>query len=195
MKEIVIATRNRKKLKEIKRLFKNPRVKTLSLNNFPKAPEVVEDRKNFRGNAVKKAEDISRFTGKLALADDSGLEVAALGGKPGVRSARYAGPKQIDRDNNLKLLKALKNKSGRSAQFRCVVAIADSGKLVKVVEGACKGRIGFEIKGESGFGYDPVFIPAGYKKSFGELGSKIKDRLSHRAKALKIAAAFIQEYL
>ena len=198
MKEIVIATRNFKKLKEINRIFKNAGIKTLSLNNFPKAPEVVEDKKDFKGNAAKKARVVSRFTrGRLTLADDSGLEVKALGGKPGVKSARYAGMKKKDMDNNLKLLKVLKQQSGkeRSAQFRCIVALAISGKVVRIVEGTSRGKIGFTMEGKSGFGYDPVFIPRGYKKTFSQLGNKIKDRLSHRAKALRKAKKFIQRYL
>ena len=194
MNQIVIATRNPKKLKEIKRLFKNSGVRTLSLDNFSRPPEVVEDGNMFKKNAAKKATVISRFTGLLTLADDSGLEVKILGNKPGVKSSRYAGPKKIDRENNLKLLKVLKNKSRRSAQFRCIVAVANPGKLLKVAEGVCRGRIGFRMRGKSGFGYDPVFIPLGYKKTFAELGSKIKDTLSHRSKALRKAARFIQRY-
>ena len=197
MKEIVIATRNPKKLKEIKRLFKKTGIKTLSLINFPKTPEVIEDKKTFRGNAAKKAVLTSRYTKILPLADDSGLEVKALGNKPGVKSSRYAGPKKRDIDNNLKLLKALKGKpaSKRKAQFQCVIAIAYRGKLIKIANGICKGKIAFRMEGRTGFGYDPVFIPTGCKKSFSQLGSKIKDRLSHRSKALRKAKTFIQGYL
>ena len=197
MKEIVIATRNAKKLKEIKRLFKNTAIKTLSLDDFPTVPKIVEDGKDFKANAIKKAKVTSRFTKKLTLADDSGLEVNALKGKPGVKSSRYAGPRKSDKENIIKLLKALKNKSTRErkAQFRCVVAIAHSNKVLKITDGICKGKIGFEVKGGSGFGYDPVFIPYGYKKTFSELGPKIKDNLSHRAKALRKAGKFIREYL
>jgi len=198
MKEIVIATRNPKKLKEIKRLFKNTGIKPLLLDNFPTAPEVIEDKNDFTGNASKKAKVVSRFTKKaLTLADDSGLEVKALGGKPGVKSARYAGAQKKDLDNNLKLLGALKNQpeAKRSAQFRCVIAMARAGRIIKIVEGTCKGKIAFTMAGSSGFGYDPVFIPSGYKKSFSELGSNIKDKLSHRAKALRKAKKFIQGYL
>jgi len=196
-REIIIATRNKKKLKEIKRLFKNVNTRVSSLDKFPNVPEVVEDGKTFEANAIKKALVVSGITNKLVLADDSGLEVAAINGKPGVHSARYAGPKKDDRSNNLKLLKALKGKSPakRAAQFTCVIAVADGGKLIKVIKGVCKGSIAFSMAGETGFGYDPVFMPKGYKRSFASLGSNVKDRLSHRAKALKKAKRFIEEYL
>ena len=197
MKEIVIATRNPKKLKEIKRLLRNSGVRMLSLNNFSRVPEVIEDGKTFKTNAEKKARIVSRFTKKFVLADDSGLEVTALGNKPGVRSSRYAGPKKVDKDNMLKLLETLKGKpkKQRSARFKCVVTMASSGKILKNIEGSCSGSIAYKMSGVSGFGYDPVFIPTGYKKSFSELGTGVKDRLSHRAKALRKAKKFILKYL
>jgi len=192
MKEIVIATRNEKKLKEIKRLFRNSDIKAIPVNNFSNVPEVIENGTTFQQNAVKKAYQTSKFLKRLVLADDSGLQVFALNSKPGVHSSRYAGPEKRDLDNNIKLLKALKNKSKRSAQFKCVIAIADSGRLIKVIEGVCKGSIGFKIQGKTGFGYDPVFIPHKHKKTFSELGPEIKDKLSHRSQALKKAKTFIQ---
>ena len=196
-REIVIATRNAKKFKEIKRLFRGSGLKVLSLNKFSNIPDVVEDGKRFEDNAVKKALTVSSHTERLVLADDSGLEVHSLGGEPGVFSARYAGPKKDDRRNNLKLLRVLKNKSlkKRKARFRCAAAIADKGRLIKAVEGISKGRIGIRMEGKTGFGYDPVFIPNGYKKTFAALGPRIKDRLSHRAKAVRKAKRFIEGYL
>ena len=197
MRKLVISTRNEKKFKEIKRLFKGSKIRILSLNEFTDIPKVVEDGKTFNDNAAKKALVISGRTDKLVLADDSGLEVDLLGGKPGVHSSRYSGPQKSDKLNCLKLLKVLKGKplSKRTACFRCAVAIADKGKLLKVVEASCGGRIGFEIEGKTGFGYDPLFIPKGYKKNFAQLGPKVKDRLSHRGKALKKAKRFIEVYL
>ncbi len=196
-RELVISTRNQKKFKEIKRLFKGSCAKVLSLKNFSNIPKIIEDRKTFRENAVKKALSVSRLTNRLVLADDSGLEVKALRGKPGVHSSRYAGLQKNDRLNNQKLLRMLRDRpsSKRTAQFKCAVAVADRDRLIKVVEEACKGRIGFKMRGSSGFGYDPVFIPRGYNKTFAQLGPRIKDRLSHRAKALKKARRLIEAHL
>lgn len=196
-RELVISTRNEKKFKEIKRLFRHSKIKILSLKRFPGLPKVVEDKKTFNGNAVKKALIISSRVSRLVLADDSGLEVFYLHGRPGVHSSRYAGPQKDDRLNNLKLLKALKNRppSERKARFQCVMAIADRGRLIRAVEGVCEGAIGVRMEGGSGFGYDPIFIPKGYKRSFAALGSKTKDRLSHRAKALRKAKRVIEGYL
>lgn len=197
MREIVIATRNKKKFKEIKRLFKDSKIKVLSLNKFSNTPDIVEDGKTFKKNAIKKALVISKLTQGLVLADDSGLQVDSLRRRPGVYSSRYAGPKKSDRQNNIKLLRVLKNKplNKRSAQFRCIVAVADKGELLKVIEGTCRGKIGFKIEGRSGFGYDSVFIPERYNKTFAQLGPKIKDRLSHRSKAIKKARSFIEACL
>ncbi len=194
---LLIATRNRKKFKEIKRLFKGFRIKILSLDNFINIPEVIEDKKTFHGNAMKKALVVSRRVDCLVLADDSGLEVNSLGNAPGVHSARYAGRQKNDKKNCLKLLKALKDKprSRRKAHFTCVVAMAKQGEAIKIVKGVCNGMIGLKMEGKTGFGYDPLFIPLGYKKSFALLGSKIKDRLSHRRKALNKARRFIEGYL
>lgn len=197
IKEVVIATKNRKKFEEIKRLFKKTSINVLSLKDLPRVPRIIENRETFRENAAKKALAVSGITESLVLADDSGLEVPALGGRPGVRSSRYAGPKKDDRLNCLKLLKEMRGFSfkERRARFNCAVAIAHNGRLIKVLEGACSGRIGFKMEGDSGFGYDPVFIPLGYKETFALLGPKVKDRLSHRAKALEKAKGFIVRYL
>lgn len=193
-KELVIATRNKKKFKEIERLFKDSNIKILSLDSFPDVPEVVEDKDTFQGNAIKKALVVSSHIKRLVLADDSGLEVDSLDGEPGVYSSRYAGPSKSDKENNAKLLRKLADKSPdkRRARFRCVIAIADKGKLIKTVEGTCEGIIGDKEEGVSGFGYDPLFIPEGYKESFAILGPEVKDKLSHRGEALKKAREFIQ---
>lgn len=196
MKELVVATRNRKKLLELKRLLNGVGIKVLSPDSFNNLPEVEEDGKTFTANAVKKALEISKRIDKLVMADDSGLEVCALDNKPGINSARYAGPSQNDKKNITKLLKNMKGLTGRKrkARFRCVICLSKGRKVVKVVEGKVSGEIALEPKGISGFGYDPVFIPKGYNKTFAQLGANKKDKMSHRAKALKEAKAVILEY-
>lgn len=197
MKSLVIATRNEKKLRELKRYLKTIRAEVVSLNEIGRAPRIREDKHTFKGNALKKALIISRFTGGLVLADDSGLEIKALNGMPGVKSARFAGPKKKDHDNTVKVLDMLKGVPAgkRSARFVCAIAIADKGKIVKIIEGSCKGRISDSIRGHHGFGYDPIFLIPKYKKTFGELGLKVKDRMSHRSKALKKAREFLRKYI
>jgi len=195
-RELIISTRNKKKFREINRLFKGSRIKIFSLDKFPGMPRVIEDKRSFSGNAKKKALTVSRHTRGLVLADDSGLEVYSLNGRPGIFSSRYAGPKKDDRLNCLKLLRVLKDAPPkRKARFKCAVAIANNGRVVKIIEKSCEGKIAYDMKGRSGFGYDPVFIPRGYKKSFAQLGPKLKDRLSHRGKALRRAKSFIERYL
>ncbi len=196
-RELVIATRNKKKLREIKRLLTGSRVKVISLARFSRVPNIIEDGRTFSDNAAKKALVVSKYTDKLVLADDSGLMVDALNGKPGVHSSRYAGPKKRDADNIAKLLKALEGKPGhkRSARFKCVVALARNNRIIKLIGASCEGVIGSEIQGLTGFGYDPVFMPRGHKKSFAMLGPKVKDKLSHRGKALRSAKKAIEKYL
>jgi len=197
MRELVIATKNQKKLYELKRYLKDVRAKILSLKDFKAVPKIIEDQHTFKKNAMKKALTISRFTKGLVLADDSGLVVKALNGRPGVRSSRFAGPRKSDKVNNLKLLNLLKRipLKRRQAKFVCAVAIADNGRIVKVIEENCKGFIAFSTKGPYGFGYDPLFLIPKYKKTFGELSLKVKDKMSHRAKALKKARGFLKKYL
>ena len=197
MRDIVIASKNPKKLHELKRYLKGVKATVHCLADFKKSPRIVEDGKTFRANAVKKAVIVSRFVDGLVLADDSGLCVDALGGKPGVKSARFAGPRKKDPDNNAKVLRLLKSvpASGRDARFVCAVAIADKGKIIRVYEESCEGRIAFELRGKYGFGYDPLFLIPKYKKTFGQLGLKVKDRMSHRSKALCRAREFLRKYL
>lgn len=197
MTSLVIATRNHKKLHELKRYLKGVKANVISLNEIDNAPSIREDKDTFKGNAAKKALVISRFTGGLVLADDSGLEVKALGGMPGVKSARFAGPRKKDGDNSIKVLKLLAGlpASKRSARFVCAVAIADKGKIIKLIEGSCRGRIAYSSIGRHGFGYDPIFLIPRYRKTFGQLGLKAKDRMSHRSKALKKARKFLRKYI
>lgn len=206
MRELVVATKNKKKFKEIKEILKGQNLKIISLANYPKAPFIAENGKTFKENAVKKAIKIARFTKKLTLGEDSGLCVDALKGKPGIYSSRFSGKDKDDLKNNLKLLKALKGLplKKRKAHYVCAVALADRNGLVAVKEGRCSGLIGFALKGHSGFGYDPLFIPhlkkgAGfiipqYKKTFAQLGLRIKHRMSHRFRALSKVRKIILDY-
>ncbi|MFA4990176.1 MAG: RdgB/HAM1 family non-canonical purine NTP pyrophosphatase [Candidatus Omnitrophota bacterium] len=195
--ELIVATRNRKKLKEIKTLLKGTGLRISSLADYAKTPKIIENGKTFRENAVKKAVKISRFTGKLTLGEDSGLCVDALDGAPGVYSSRFSGKNKSDSQNNLKLLRLLKGLplSKRKAHYSCAVALADSKGLFGVVEGRCAGLIGFALKGRQGFGYDPLFVIPKYKKTFAQLGEKIKHRMSHRYRALEKAGKIIKKYI
>lgn len=184
---IIIATRNRKKVEEISRMFSGRGLRFETLSAFPDCPEVVEDGRTFRANAVKKAVSVARCTGCPAIADDSGLEVEALGGRPGIFSARYAGEKANDRENVTKLLRDLRPfrlESERRARFVCCIAIALPDGSCRTFTGYATGTIGKRQKGHNGFGYDPVFFPSGHARTFAEMGSAEKDGLSHRGKAL-----------
>jgi XTP/dITP diphosphohydrolase len=197
--EIVLATRNKKKIEEIKRITADLPITILSLDNFPDCPETVEDRDTIEGNAVKKASEACTFTGKPALADDSGLEVDALNGAPGVYSARYAGGGNDGSDvrNYDKLLTELQGipREKRGAQFVCCMALVFPDKKTVTFFGYSKGHIGLEPKGKTGFGYDPVFIPQGYDKTFAEMTGNDKDKLSHRGKAIEKLAEFLHAQL
>ena len=197
MRQLVIATKNVGKLRELQRYLKNVPADVVASGDFGHTPRIVEDGETFKANASKKAVVTSRFTKGLVLADDSGLSVNALDGAPGVRSSRFAGPKKRDKDNNSKLLRLLTGLpvGKRQAKFICAIAIADNGKIVKIVEECCKGRIAFASKGRHGFGYDSLFLIPKYAKTFGELGLKVKDKMSHRSKALKKARKFLKNYL
>lgn len=197
MLEIILATRNRDKIKEIKKILQGVRVKIFTLDKYPHVPEIEEDGITIRDNAIKKAKTIATFTGKMALADDSGLEVKTLHGAPGIYSSRFAGPGCSYSDNNKKLLRLLKNVplKKRQAQFKCVMALVNPSGRVKTTEGICKGYIGFEIKGKHGFGYDPVFVVPKYGKTFAELGLRIKNKISHRAIALQRMKKIIQQLI
>ncbi len=186
MLEIVLATRNKDKVKEIKKILNGINARLLSLDDFPGCPKVVEDRETLEANAKKKALVVSQYTKKLSLAEDTGLEVEALSGAPGVHSARFAGDNVTYKDNNRKLLKLMEKLSlgERRARFRCVAALAKPDGEVVTCEGVCEGMIAFEMKGKSGFGYDPLFLLPEYGKTFAELGEEMKNKISHRARAL-----------
>ncbi|EGT3849346.1 ribonuclease PH [Clostridioides difficile] len=187
--EVVIATNNAHKLEEIGEILKDFEYKVYSLKDVDLAGiEIVEDGKTFEHNALIKARTIAKKTKLIAISDDSGLEVDALGKKPGVYSARYAGEHATDEENRKKLLKAMQNvpMSKRNARFVSAIAVVFPDGKEFVVRGICEGMIGFEEKGKNGFGYDSLFIVKGYDKTFGEIPSVIKNSISHRANALKL---------
>ncbi len=197
MLEIVISSRNKEKKRELKALLRGLKIKVSDLNDFPAAPRVKEKGKTFEENAAAKALKVARFTKRLTIADDSGLEVEALGGRPGIYSARFAGKGATYESNNRKLLRLLSAVPGpkRKAKFVSVVAVADEDKLVGVVRGECSGRITFEPKGKRGFGYDPVFFSPKHNRTFAQLSPGEKNAVSHRGRALKKAKGVIQNYL
>ena len=187
MKRLVIATRNDDKVRELKALLADMDVEILSLADYnPDAPRVIEDGATLEENAIKKATSAFSFTKEVSIADDSGLEVDALGGKPGVLSSRFGGEDATYADNNRKLLQLLRGvpPHKRGARFRCCVAIASQDGKVEVVEGTCEGKIADAPRGKKGFGYDPLFIIPKYNKTFAELPPALKNRISHRAKAM-----------
>ena len=191
--ELVIATTNQGKLKEIREILKGIDVKVKSLADFPGCPDVIEDGETFRENALKKAREVAAHTGRLTLADDSGLMVDALDGAPGVYSARFAGNGADDLKNNRKLLKMLKDTPDkeRGAKFVCVLALVSPDGVEKVLKGVVRGRISHGMRGARGFGYDPLFYYAPARMTFAEMGPEEKNKVSHRAKAL----AKLREYL
>jgi len=225
MTTLLIATRNRHKVEEIRAIL-GGRFQFLTLNNFPTAPKVVEDAATFAGNATKKAVELAKWLAQIpnsefripnfVLADDSGLEVDALNGAPGVYSARFAAVDVLEdgntpeADNNAKLLRLLRDVPAekRTARFRCVLALtpvvfeplpsaspvcyAGEAPPTQLFDGVCEGRIDFVLHGQGGFGYDPLFIPNGFRHSFAELGAAVKDRISHRAQALAKLKQWLQ---
>jgi XTP/dITP diphosphohydrolase len=185
--EIIVATKNRGKVREIRRALRGLGLKIYSLNDFSDTPEIEEDGKTFTENALKKARFYSNYFGKLTIADDSGLEVDALKGLPGIYSARYAGNGASDRKNYQKLLREMEGIriSKRGARFKCVMAMVSHEGRETVVEGSCAGRIGFRPMGKRGFGYDPLFILPKHGKTMAQLSIEEKNRISHRGKALR----------
>lgn len=186
--KVIAATGNKNKLKEFQEILNPFNIEITTFEKEGYNPiEVVEDGTTFEENSYKKAREIMEATGMAAIADDSGLEVDALLGAPGVYSARFAGENAGDRDNNLKLIELLKEipEKDRSAQFHCVITlIFPDGERI-VAEGIVSGHMITEPRGDKGFGYDPLFVPEGCESTFGELESKEKNRISHRGKALR----------
>ena len=192
---LLFATQNEGKLKELQLLLHDLPFQVCTLTDFPDVTAVPETGATFIENASLKAAGYSAQTDLLTLADDSGLEVDALGGAPGVRSARYAGARASDAIRTSKLLAELSAvpEAKRSARFVSAVVIANSqGEILNISEGTCSGHIAFAPRGRGGFGYDPIFIPSGYDQTFAQLKSEIKNRISHRARALSGAREFLR---
>lgn len=191
---LVVASRNRHKLRELEQLLAGVAVALRGLDAYPGATEVEEDGQTFRENAVKKARAAAVYTGEWALADDSGLEVDALGGQPGVRSARFAGEPRDDARNNERLLELLAGvpAEGRTARFRSVVALAGPAGELEVVEGTVEGRIIERPRGTGGFGYDPLFLLPELGKTLAELSPEEKNAVSHRGRAVAALAQRLQ---
>ncbi|MDR1191241.1 MAG: RdgB/HAM1 family non-canonical purine NTP pyrophosphatase [Verrucomicrobiales bacterium] len=192
MQEILLATGNAKKGQELAELLGEGWT-VWTLRDFPKVPPAIEDGDTFEANAVKKALALTITGSGLILADDSGLEVDALGGAPGIFSARYAGEPADDARNNALLLENLATVSDaeRGAQFRCVLALVAGGKLFRTFEGICRGQILRTPRGTNGFGYDPLFVPDGYAATFAELPAATKHMLSHRGRATRQLLEFL----
>ena len=206
--KLVLATRNQGKVRELTEMLRrhqsqavrdssdtsltgnrepitDNQYEVISLNAYPDAPEVIEDGKTYMENAAKKASVIAAYTGYLTLADDAGLEVDALNGAPGIHSKRWAGEDATDALRIAKLLQALEGVTDRRARFVAAIAVVQPDTTPEGVLGVCEGHIKHAPVGESGFGYDPVFVPDGYDQTFAELGEEIKNQISHRAKALE----------
>ena len=190
MAYIVVATGNQHKVQEYKELLADQNVELKSLKDYPNCPEVVEDGKTFAENASKKAVEVCRYCDVPTFADDSGLEVEALGGEPGIYSSRYA---ENDAARIAKVLKNLEGKENRRARFVCVIAIAINGEVIETFEGEVKGTIVDAPRGSNGFGYDPIFMPDGYDQTFGEMPDELKNKISHRADAVRKALEFIED--
>jgi XTP/dITP diphosphohydrolase len=192
LSKLVLASQNPHKIEELEQILAPLGIEVLSTKHFPDLEEVIEDRPTLQGNALKKAHYVASFTGLPALSDDTGLEVDALDGAPGVYSARYAGQNVSYQDNVDKLLREMTDKKVRTAQFRTVVALVN-GEEEFTFEGICPGKITTEEKGDKGFGYDPVFQPNGYDQTFAELDAAIKNDISHRGKAVQNFVQFLKK--
>ena len=191
IKEVVIATTNQGKVKELADLLHGVFEKISSLTDYDFLPNIVEDGKTFGENALKKARILSEFTLKTTLADDSGLEVDALGGRPGIFSSRYASENAGDEENIKKLLEELKGITDRKARFVCNLALVFPGAHEIIVEGACEGTILDEPRGQGGFGYDPVFFLPELNKTMAELPRQEKNLISHRGRAVKALIMYV----
>jgi XTP/dITP diphosphohydrolase len=192
--KLLLATRNRNKVLEIQRALDDTGWQLVTLSDIAGAPDVEEDGATFQDNALKKARSAARASGLWTLAEDSGLEVDALGGEPGVKSARYAGAGATDTDRIRKVLGSLAAvpEERRTARFRCVMCLVDPAGDETCFEGRCEGRIANKARGSAGFGYDPVFVPEGHDRTFAELGLGVKGKISHRARAMQQVIGFLR---
>ncbi len=194
--KLLLATRNRAKLAELRSLLEGTGWQLVTLNDYPALGPVAETGATFEENARLKAVAAFQATGLWTLGEDSGLEVDALGGEPGVMSARWAGPEATDHDRCRQLLARMIAVPDelRTARFRCVVCLVEPSGAERFFEGVCPGRISHHIRGSAGFGYDPLFIPDGYSLTFAQLGNAVKSRISHRAQAIQRLAAFLRRH-
>ena len=196
MIKLLVATTNQGKFAEVKDFLRQLPLEVLSLSDLATWPKIIEDGATFEENALKKARALAEYSGYLTLADDSGLEVDALNGAPGIYSARYCGEEGNDKKNNEKLMHELReiSEEKRTGRFVCALALCapkSHGMKEWTVRDSCEGRISFELKGENGFGYDPLFFYPSLGKTFGEIDRAIKATVSHRGKALKKLAEML----
>lgn len=195
MRCIVVATNNPGKITEIQEILKKLPCEVLPISALETEFHVEEDGQSYAENAIKKAKSAAIRTGRIAIADDSGLEVDALGGAPGIYSARFGGEQLPQSAKNALLLQKLTGISDRSARFRCVIAVVSPDGRTETSEGICEGTIGAEERGTFGFGFDPLFLVPEYQKTMAELGPDIKNTISHRARALKKLPEILQQFL
>ena len=197
MKQLIVATHNLGKLAELRSLLAELPLDLVGLSNFENVTEVEETGSTFIDNARLKAVGYARQTGSFALADDSGLEIDALGGRPGVLSARYGGDVGFDKKMQMLLNEMADSiNSFRGAHYVCAIAIAaPDGRILHTTEGICPGIIAAEPRGNGGFGYDPIFIPAGFEETFGELSGSVKQKISHRARAFEQIMPFLRDFI
>ena len=185
MIKLLLATRNEDKVIEIKEILKDLDVEIISASQFPDMPDVIEDKDTIKGNSIKKATECAEYSNMLAIADDTGLFVDALDGKPGVYAARFAGENCTYKDNRVKMLDDMKGIENRNAQFRTVCALVSSDGLIATTEGIVEGVITEEEIGDNGFGYDAIFRADDMGKTFGEMTLEDKETISHRSRAFK----------
>jgi XTP/dITP diphosphohydrolase len=193
--KIVLATGNRDKVRELRHALDGLAIDILTREDFPGIPETIEDGATLDANALKKARELCEATGLAAVADDTGLEVDALNGEPGVYSSRFAGPGATYADNVNLLLKRMEGvpEKARGAQFRCVIALVEPAGAEILVEGVCEGRILTEARGDGGFGYDPVFLVPSFGRTFAEMSVAEKDGISHRGRAMARMRRLLEE--
>jgi len=196
MKQLILATHNPDKAREISALLSNSSVEVLTLDAFPQIGPIVEDADTLQGNALLKANAVARATGLPSLGDDTGLEVGYLNGEPGVFSSRYSGEHATYASNVAKLVRVMKGvpERRRAARFRCVLAFVVPGKEPVTAEGICRGTILEKPRGNGGFGYDPLFLPQGYRQTLAEMDMSVKNTLSHRARAMQNMLPFLKDF-
>lgn len=197
MEKLVVATKNKGKITEIKKVLQDMPFEVLSMGDIGITVDVVEDGKTFEENSLKKAVEICEICRTIVIADDSGIEVDYLDGAPGIYSARFGGPEASDADRNEKLLNMLSNVpfEKRTARYVCAIAVAFPDGKSFVVKDTCEGYVDFKCKGDNGFGYDPLFYISDYDMTMAEISMEIKNRISHRAKALKKMSEELSNYL